>query len=197
MTDEDGGTKKPLAPRPRHPHPRPALPRNPRRGPHGAPALAAAAARAHGRRARAPRRALQRAPARLTRLAAHERASLRPVRRHDPAPRRRRAASDRAVGSRDGPAGERRPAPRQHRSASSTTTASPRSTSPKPPTNLTEQVEIADDEPFVIHPGEFVLGRTQEWVELPDDVVAGSRASRRSAASGSSSTRRPASSTRA
>jgi hypothetical protein len=38
--DEDGGTKKPLAPRPRHPHPRPALPRNPRRGPHGAPAVA-------------------------------------------------------------------------------------------------------------------------------------------------------------
>ena len=41
VTDEDGGTKKPLAPRPRHPHPRPALPRNPRRGPHGAPALPA------------------------------------------------------------------------------------------------------------------------------------------------------------
>ena len=39
--DEDGGCKKPLAPRPRHPHPRPALPRAPRRGPHGAPALAA------------------------------------------------------------------------------------------------------------------------------------------------------------
>jgi hypothetical protein len=39
VTDEDGGTKKPLAPRPRHPHPRPALPRNPRRGPHGAPAV--------------------------------------------------------------------------------------------------------------------------------------------------------------
>ena len=41
IPDEDGGTKKPLQPRPRHPHPRPALPRNPRRGPHGAPALAA------------------------------------------------------------------------------------------------------------------------------------------------------------
>jgi len=40
VTDEDGGTKKPLAPRPRPRHPRPALPRNPRRGPHGAPALA-------------------------------------------------------------------------------------------------------------------------------------------------------------
>ena len=42
----------------------------------------------------------------------------------------------------------------------------------EPPTNLTEQIAITDDEPFVIHPGEFVLGRTLEWVELPDDVVA-------------------------
>ncbi|MBJ7328801.1 MAG: dCTP deaminase [Solirubrobacteraceae bacterium] len=41
-----------------------------------------------------------------------------------------------------------------------------------PPRNLTEQVEISDDEPFLIHPGEFVLGRTLEWVELPDDIVA-------------------------
>jgi dCTP deaminase len=42
----------------------------------------------------------------------------------------------------------------------------------QPPTNLTEQISITDDEPFVIHPGEFCLGRTLEWVELPDDVVA-------------------------
>jgi dCTP deaminase len=41
-----------------------------------------------------------------------------------------------------------------------------------PPTNLTEHLEVADEESFVIHPGEFVLGRTEEWVELPDDVVA-------------------------
>ena len=41
-----------------------------------------------------------------------------------------------------------------------------------PPTNLTELVEVEDAGSFVIHPGEFVLGRTQEWVELPDDVVA-------------------------
>lgn len=37
VTDEDGGTKKPLSER--HRHPRPALPRPPRRGPHGSPAL--------------------------------------------------------------------------------------------------------------------------------------------------------------
>ncbi|WP_320669178.1 dCTP deaminase [Patulibacter defluvii] len=41
-----------------------------------------------------------------------------------------------------------------------------------PPENLTEQVVVDDDEPFVIHPGEFVLGRTEEWVELADDLVA-------------------------
>jgi dCTP deaminase len=42
----------------------------------------------------------------------------------------------------------------------------------EPPTNLTELIEISDDEAFVIHPGEFVLGVTREWVSLPDDVVA-------------------------
>jgi deoxycytidine triphosphate deaminase len=41
-----------------------------------------------------------------------------------------------------------------------------------PPKNVTELVEVDDDESFVIHPGEFVLGSTQEYVELPDDVVA-------------------------
>ncbi|MEA2340589.1 MAG: dCTP deaminase [Solirubrobacteraceae bacterium] len=41
-----------------------------------------------------------------------------------------------------------------------------------PPTNLTEHVKVGEGESFVIHPGEFVLGRTLEWVELPDDVVA-------------------------
>jgi dCTP deaminase len=42
----------------------------------------------------------------------------------------------------------------------------------EPPTNLTEEVVIEEDEPFVIHPGEFCLGRTLEHVELPDDIVA-------------------------
>jgi dCTP deaminase len=42
----------------------------------------------------------------------------------------------------------------------------------QPPTDLTEQIKITDEEPFVVHPGEFCLGRTLEWVELPDDVVA-------------------------
>jgi dCTP deaminase len=41
-----------------------------------------------------------------------------------------------------------------------------------PPTNLTEEVGVGEDAPFVIHPGEFVLGHTQEYVEMPEDVVA-------------------------
>jgi dCTP deaminase len=41
-----------------------------------------------------------------------------------------------------------------------------------PPTNLTEPITIGPDEPFVIHPGEFCLGATLEYVALPDDIVA-------------------------
>jgi dCTP deaminase len=41
-----------------------------------------------------------------------------------------------------------------------------------PPRNLTEEVVIAEDEPFAIHPGEFALGSTLEYVELPDDIVS-------------------------
>jgi dCTP deaminase len=41
-----------------------------------------------------------------------------------------------------------------------------------PPENLTEEVVVPEGEAFVIHPGDFCLGRTLEWVELPDDIVA-------------------------
>jgi dCTP deaminase len=37
---------------------------------------------------------------------------------------------------------------------------------------LTELVEIGGDEPFILHPGEFVLGSTYERVALPNDLVA-------------------------
>ena len=37
--------------------------------------------------------------------------------------------------------------------------------------DLTELVEIGD-EPFILHPGEFVLGSTLERVRLADDLVA-------------------------
>jgi dCTP deaminase len=42
----------------------------------------------------------------------------------------------------------------------------------KPMDDLTELVEIDDTEPFILHPGEFVLGSTLERVALPDDLVA-------------------------
>jgi deoxycytidine triphosphate deaminase len=38
--------------------------------------------------------------------------------------------------------------------------------------DLTELVEVEDETPFVLHPGEFVLGSTLERVRLPDDLVA-------------------------
>ncbi len=38
--------------------------------------------------------------------------------------------------------------------------------------DLTHLVEASADEPFVLHPGEFVLGSTYEQVSLPDDVAA-------------------------
>ena len=38
--------------------------------------------------------------------------------------------------------------------------------------DLTEIVEIGDEAPFILHPGEFVLGSTMEHIELPDDLVA-------------------------
>ena len=37
---------------------------------------------------------------------------------------------------------------------------------------LTRQVETEGDEPFILHPGEFVLGSTYETISLPDDVAA-------------------------
>ena len=38
--------------------------------------------------------------------------------------------------------------------------------------DLTDLVTVADDEPFILHPGEFVLGSTLERVAVPDDLVA-------------------------
>ena len=37
---------------------------------------------------------------------------------------------------------------------------------------LTELVEIAEEDTFMLHPGEFVLGSTLERVKLPTDLVA-------------------------
>jgi dCTP deaminase len=43
---------------------------------------------------------------------------------------------------------------------------------PETVTRYTHRVEIADGESFTLHPGEFVLGSTAEWVKIPDDLVA-------------------------
>ena len=38
--------------------------------------------------------------------------------------------------------------------------------------DLTRLVEVEEEEPFILHPGEFVLGSTYEQVTLPDDIAA-------------------------
>lgn len=38
--------------------------------------------------------------------------------------------------------------------------------------DLTRLVEVDRESPFVLHPGEFVLGSTYESVTLPDDIAA-------------------------
>lgn len=38
--------------------------------------------------------------------------------------------------------------------------------------DLTEPVEVAAEAPFILHPGEFVLGSTLEHIEVPEDLVA-------------------------
>ena len=42
----------------------------------------------------------------------------------------------------------------------------------QPMEGLTEPVEVENGEPFILHPGEFVLGQTLEKVTLPNDLVA-------------------------
>ena len=37
---------------------------------------------------------------------------------------------------------------------------------------LTHLVEVDPEQPFILHPGEFVLGSTFELVTLPDDIAA-------------------------
>ncbi len=42
----------------------------------------------------------------------------------------------------------------------------------QPMDDLTELITVEGDDPFVLHPGEFVLGQTLERVRLPNDLVA-------------------------
>lgn len=38
--------------------------------------------------------------------------------------------------------------------------------------DLTDMIETDKDHPFMLHPGEFVLGSTVEHIEIPEDLVA-------------------------
>ena len=42
----------------------------------------------------------------------------------------------------------------------------------RPMDDLTDLVEASPEEPFMLHPGEFVLASTLERITLPDDLVA-------------------------
>jgi len=42
----------------------------------------------------------------------------------------------------------------------------------KPNPDLTKEVIVQGEKPFILHPGEFVLGSTMERVKLPSDIVA-------------------------
>jgi dCTP deaminase len=42
----------------------------------------------------------------------------------------------------------------------------------EPQEDLTELVEVDGETPFILHPGEFVLGSTLERIRLPDDLRA-------------------------
>ncbi|MBI4336928.1 MAG: dCTP deaminase [Chloroflexi bacterium] len=41
----------------------------------------------------------------------------------------------------------------------------------QPTSDLMDTVEVDGDVPFILHPGEFVLGSTVENIEVPDDLV--------------------------
>ena len=37
--------------------------------------------------------------------------------------------------------------------------------------SFTKKVTVSGEEPFILHPGEFVLGSTMEWIELPANIA--------------------------
>ncbi len=42
----------------------------------------------------------------------------------------------------------------------------------KDQSELTELIEFNEDNPFLLHPGNFILGSTLEWIEIAADLVA-------------------------
>lgn len=43
-------------------------------------------------------------------------------------------------------------------------------TNPKTLTDVTTQIKVKDGESFTLHPGEFILAMTKEYIEMPDDL---------------------------
>ena len=39
------------------------------------------------------------------------------------------------------------------------------------PADMMESIERKESEAFILHPGEFVLGTTKEYIKIPDDLV--------------------------
>jgi len=42
---------------------------------------------------------------------------------------------------------------------------------PKNPEEITEVINVDGDKPFIIHPGEFVLGTVNEYIRFPNDMA--------------------------
>ena len=78
----------------------------------------------------------------------------------------------RAVRRGDGAALEHRRAPGQATSALFDNHKYPYIDPAEDQPDLTRLVEVDKGEPFILHPGEFVLGSTYEVVTLPDDLAA-------------------------
>lgn len=38
--------------------------------------------------------------------------------------------------------------------------------------NATSTIIVSDNQPFILHPGDFVLGTTYEYIKVPDDLIA-------------------------
>ncbi len=41
----------------------------------------------------------------------------------------------------------------------------------KKPEDYTDTIKISNDKPFIIHPGEFVLGTVMEYMKIPSDLM--------------------------
>ncbi len=42
---------------------------------------------------------------------------------------------------------------------------------PKNPKNYGEKIKVGNNKPFILHPGEFVLGTVKEYIKFPEDLA--------------------------